>query len=101
MFINNEKYDLCYKMDIFKIKNINNILEIKLQILNEVISFENMFEGTDLISISGFSNFDSKELTDMSNMFSNCKNLTSIIDIDSFNTNNVKKMNKMFLNCKS
>ena len=112
MFINNERFEFCHKKQIFKKKIKNNkkrkymiqnnsMLEIKLKKLNEVKSFENMFEGTDLMSISGFSSFDSKELTDMSNMFSNCKNLISIIDIDFLNTSNVKKMNKMFLNCKS
>jgi surface protein len=101
MLINNERKMLCHQMDISKKKIKNNILEIKLIKLNEVISFENMFKGTDLMSISGFSNFDSKELTDISNMFSGCKNLISIIDIDFLNTNNVKKMNHMFYNCKS
>ena len=110
MFINNERFEFCYKQQIFKKKIKNNkkkknmiqdntILEIKLKKLDEVKSFKNMFEGTDLMSISGFSSFDSKELTDMSNMFSNCKNLSSIIDIDFLNTSNVKKMNNMFLNC--
>ena len=101
MIINNERCEICHKIDISKIIVINNIAEIKLKKLNEVISFENMFEGTDLMSISGFSNFDTKELTNISSMFSGCKNLTSIIDIDFLNTSNVKKMNYMFYNCKS
>ena len=101
MFIYNEKYDLCHKMDKSKIIIINNIVEIKLKKLNEVISFEKMFEGTDLMSISGFSSFETKELINISSMFSGCKNLISIIDIDFLNTNNVKKMNYMFYNCKS
>ena len=111
MFIGNERVQFSHKANIpkkkMKIKNKYRkiskylVLEIKLKKLKEVISFENMFEGTDLTSISGFSSFDTKELTDISNMFRNCKNLTSIIDIDFLNTSNVKKMNHMFYNCKS
>ena len=118
MFINNERVEFCHhtiipkrknkykrrhtKESKYRIENKNkNILEIKLKKLEEVKTFENMFEGTNLLSISGFSSFDTKELTDISNMFSGCKNLTSIIDIDYLNTSNIKKMNNMFYNCKS
>ena len=116
MFIDNERVQFSHIANIpkkkMKIKKKHkkiskyqfqndSVLEIKLKKLEEVKTFENMFEGTSLVSISGFSNFDTKELTDISNMFSNCKNLTSIIDIDFLNTSNVKKMNHMFYNCNS
>ena len=57
-----------------------------------------MFERTDLIFILGLSSFYSKELTDISKMFSHCENLSSIINIDFLNTSNVIKMNHMFNN---
>ena len=101
IFINNEQRELCCQIDISKMNIINNILEVKLKKIDKVESFQCMFKNTDLIFISGFSSFDPEELTNISSMFSDCENLSSIIDIDFLNTSNVKKMNKMFLNCKS
>ena len=42
-------------------------------------------------------NFNTNNVTDMSEMFSFCKSLTPI-DLSNFNTNNVTDMYKMFLN---
>ena len=102
MFINNEGKKLCSQMDISKMKITNNILEVKLKkIDDEVTTLEDMFKGTDLIFISGFSSFDSNKLFDISYMFSDCENLSEIIDIDFLDTSNVKKMDHIFYNCKS
>jgi len=101
MFINNEKKNLCCQLDISKMKIKDNILEIKLNKIDEVKSFKFMFKETDLMSISGFSSFDSKEITDVSNMFYGCENLSSIIDFDALNICNVVYMNHMFYNCTS
>jgi len=101
MYINKEKNGICHKMKISRVRIINNILEVKLKKVNEVANFVQMFEGTDLIFISGFSSFDTKEVTDISSMFSGCEKLSSIIDIDFLDTSNVEYMNHMFYNCKS
>ena len=39
-------------------------------------------------------------ITDMSNMFSNCSSLTSL-NLSNFNTNNVNNMSEMFSDCSS
>ena len=102
MIINNEREEICHILDISKIKIIDNILEVKLKKMDdEVTTLENMFEETDLMFISGFSSFDSNKLTNISFMFHNCKNLSSIIDIDFLDTSNVTKMDYMFKNCSS
>lgn len=58
-----------------------------------------MFEGFsgDSLDLTGF---DTSEVTDMSSMFRDCKNLKSL-DLSSFNTSNVLDMTAMFMNCKS
>ncbi len=61
--------------------------------------------GTNLISINFNNNFNTSNVTDMSNMFSECKYLTSL-DLSSFNTSKVKYMgggntSGMFRGCSS
>ena len=46
-----------------------------------------------------FSSFDTKNVTDMNNLFSNCDCL-NILDLSNFNTSKVKDMSCMFQNCK-
>ena len=101
MFINNERYDLCYQLDLFKMKITNNILEVKLKKISELKTLESMFEETDLIYISGFSNFDTNKLYNISKLFSQCKFLSRLEDIDFLNTSNIENMNYIFFNCKS
>lgn len=49
----------------------------------------------DVVEIEGFENLDTKNVTNMSNMFSNCMNLVSL-DLSSLITNNVTNMSNMF-----
>ena len=101
MFINNEQKKLCCQLDISKMNIINNILEVKLKKIDKVQSFQYMFKETDLMSVSGFSSFDPDELINISSMFKDCANLSSIKDIDCLNTSKVVYMNHMFYKCKS
>ena len=101
MFINNEQKKLCCQIDISKMAIPNNILEVKLKKIDKVKSLQCMFKETDLMFISGFSTFDPEELINISGMFKDCENLSSIIDIDFLNTSKVEYMNHMFFNCKS
>ena len=73
---NNEEYNLCeYINDIDEDYNTNNIITIKLK---------------------GYNN-----ITDMSYMFNNCTQLSSLPDISKWNTSNVNDMSDMFYGCKS
>ena len=52
----------------------------------------------NLTSISGIEYLNTSNVTDMSQMFSNCPKLTSL-DLSNFDTSNVTSMQKMFYNC--
>lgn len=64
-------------------------------------SLEGFFDGMGkLQKIEGIENLNTKNVTDMSNMFRGCNSLTSL-DVSGFNTDNVKDMDYMFQNCSS
>ena len=68
MIIDNKEYEIS---ETYNIENYNdNILEIKLKLIENV--------------------------TNMSGMFSECKSLSSLPDISKWNTNNVTNMSYMF-----
>lgn len=54
-----------------------------------------MFEGCKSLKELDVRNFDTSEVTDMSNMFSFCTSLTKL-DLSHFNTSNVTNMKEMF-----
>ena len=56
-------------------------------------------ELKSLTSIIGLENLNTTHVTDMSKMFYNCYNLSSL-NLSQFNTGNVEKMNEMFYNCR-
>ena len=59
------------------------------------------FSGcSKLAGVEGLSKLDTSKATDMSEMFSECSDLTSL-DVSKFNTANVTNMSFMFYNCSS
>lgn len=61
----------------------------------------NLFHDlTNLKTIEGLANLDTSRMTDMQNMFLNCRSLTSL-DLSNFNTANVIAMSEMFNECSS
>ena len=52
----------------------------------------------NLTQIEGMENLNTEKVTDMSNMFDNCRRLSSL-DFSKFNTENVTNMRHMFYNC--
>ena len=62
------------------------------------ISF--MFSDIKNLTSLDLSNFNTSSVTNMSNIFSTCSNLTSL-DLRNFNTSNVTIMTNMFGSCKS
>ena len=56
------------------------------------------FSYQDIININGIEYLNTSEVTDMSWMFYNCVQLTSL-DLSSFNTSNVTDMGRMFSEC--
>ncbi len=58
-----------------------------------------MFYGLEkLTQVSGTANFNTSDVTDMSDMFNGCNNLTAL-SISNFNTAKVTDMSGMFYNC--
>ncbi len=60
-----------------------------------VLMFQD-YKGTNL----NLSNFNTQDVTDMSEMFENCDNLKQL-NLSNFNTSNVISMECMFYNCKN
>ena len=56
------------------------------------------YECQNLTTISGIEKLNTDNVTDMSNMFNNCPDLTSL-DVSNFNTANVTDMRSMFNSC--
>jgi surface protein len=54
----------------------------------------------NLTTITGISNLNTDNVTDMNSMFMFCRNLTSL-DVSGFNTSNVTNMESMFYECSS
>ena len=100
----NENAHLIY--DGMKISDLPNYASLEKVVFEE--SFKK-FEPTtlssffkelkSLTSISGLENLNTTHVTDMSKMFYNCYNLSSL-NLSQFNTGNVEKMNEMFYYCR-
>ena len=80
-------------------------LEINLKEIKTITNMSYMFcdgwlKGCDkLISLPDISEWDTKDVTDMSNMFYDCKSLSSLPDISNWDTKNVTNMSDMFRDC--
>ena len=84
--------------------NLKNkeILEIILVGITKVTNMSNMFqECRTLLSISDISKLDMTKVTDISGMFSICESLTAIPDISNWNTSNVKNISSLFGICQN
>ena len=66
----------------------------------EFESFAEMFRGINKLVKADFSNFKSKKIKNMNNMFSNCVSLTSV-NFKNFDTSSVTIMSFMFDTCTS
>lgn len=65
-----------------------------------VTNMSNMFYGSkNLTAINGLSDLDTSSVTNMNSMFYNCSKLTSL-DVSNFDISNVTSMNSMFGQCK-
>ena len=98
LIINNEIKDLCEKYECKK-KLMSEPIKINLLSLEPIKDMKNMFYECDSIKIFNSLNFDTNEVTNMSNMFNGCIFLSSIKG--KLNTKKVTKMNNMFKNCSS
>ncbi len=76
-------------------------LNLKSIVTHNVTNMSKMFyDCRQLASITGLDAFDTSSVTDMSYMFANCSSLSSL-DLSSFDTSNVNDMSNMFSDCYS
>ena len=81
---------------IYNFNKINNTVNLIWN--NPINSSCRMFEQCSKITEIDLSNFDTSEVTEMSQMFSGCSKLTSI-NLTKFNTSKVQQMHSMFMGC--
>ena len=101
----NENAHLIY--DGMKISDLPNYASLEKVVFEESFkkfkptTLSSFFEELkSLTSISGLENLNTTHVTDMSKMFYNCYNLSSL-NLSQFNTGNVENMNEMFYNCQN
>jgi len=101
IIINNNEAELCEYLDIYEVKKFEqNIIEIKLQQINESTDLSYMFSGCkNLYSLENSSNLSLSKVTKMNNMFFGCSNLSFISNISNWDTSNVRNMGDMFSGC--
>ena len=117
IFYMKEMFSECYKLK--EIKGINNFNTKKVlfmeKMFNECRELENIdvsyFDTSNVFNmgnmfsnclkikeIKGINNFNTRKVTNMINMFQNCNELKSL-DLSNFNTLNVINMSRMFSDC--
>ena len=100
VYLNNKKINVIksYKIQ-YKNFDEKGKYEFKLIFKKDISNLERLFEDcSNLISID-FSNFESKNVNNMSFMFNECYKLKEIKGIDKLDTSNVNNMSTMFQEC--
>ena len=101
IFLGNE-IQLTDYIDISKIKGNYKTLEIKLIEIKTISNMSNMFYNCkSLLSFPELSKWDTSNVSNISCMFYNCTSLAYIPDISKWNTSNMKDISCMFYNCSS
>ncbi|MEH2903475.1 BspA family leucine-rich repeat surface protein [Segatella copri] len=89
----------CY-MWFYLCGNLNQVEGIKNLNTKEVTDMADMFCKCRDLSSLDVSGFNTEKVTDMSEMFYECISL-KLLDVAKFNTANVKSMSNMFCNCQN
>jgi len=89
----------CY-MWFYLCGNLNQVEGIKNLNTKEVTDMADMFCKCRDLSSLDVSGFNTEKVTDMSGMFDECISL-KLLDVAKFNTANVKSMSNMFYNCQN
>ena len=97
LYINNKKIE--YKKYFRPAEEGIHKILLKFNFLIKDCSY--MFYNSDKLQNIIFSFFNTRKVTNMSNMFAGCKDLDSISGISEWNTKNVNNMSRMFSTCSS
>ena len=99
---NQNNYELTQNFTFDKNSKKDEIVQIKLKIINDLTNLSDMFYGCkSLISLPDISILNTSKVEEMNGMFRGCSSLYEIDDISNWDTSNVKSMNGMFHSCKS
>ena len=89
----------CYKW-FYWCEKLNQVEDIKNLNTKEVTDMTDMFRECRYLSSLDVSGFNTEKVTDMSGMFYDCISL-KLLDVTKFNTANVESMFNMFYNCQN
>ena len=98
IYLNDNDIDYFFNNQTMEIKSGS---KIKIQFINPLTSMAYLFHNMTKIKSIDFSNFNSKEVTDMSLLFNLCTGLENITFGNNFNTSKVTNMNGLFYGCSS
>ena len=84
----------------YSLKENEKVSKIKIEITNQIKSFNDLFRYCDCIYSICFPKFYRNNITNMNGMFYFCSTLKKI-DFTNFKTDNVKNMSNMFSGCSS
>ena len=106
IIINGNEHDLSTHLNINKKQLNNDILEIKIRGIKQIRNLNSMFKGefednVPLLNLPDISNWNTKYITNLSCMFSDCSSLLTLPDILLWDTRNVIDMSYMFYGCSS
>ena len=98
---NNKEYNLCeYINEIDKNYNSNDIITIKLKGYNNITDMSCMFYNcSELSSLPDISKWNTSNVNNMGDMFQWCNNLSSLPDISKWNTEHFEENHGMFDGC--
>ena len=96
----NKELELDAFFDLSNNKQKKNFLEIQLKIIKDITNLSYMFSGCkELISLPFITKINVDKVLDMSFLFSNCSSLSFLPDLSNWNTSNVSNMASMFGGC--
>ena len=105
LLIDGQRQELCTYLKLNQHHKEKNTLEIKLIESKSITNLSNMFHSeryySSLKSVRDISDWETKIIFDMSEMFDGCESLKSLPDISKWNTKKVTNMSGMFYNCES
>ena len=102
LLIDGQQYELRKLFKLNDTQKSKSLLEIKLIETKTITNMSCMFSDCiSLHSLPDISYWNTTNVIDMSYMFGNCSSLQSLPDISKWNTTNVIYMRSMFIECKS
>ena len=98
----NETYELTEYFDISNFEEIQDTIEIKLKGINNITNMSDMFNDCrNLIELPDIYMWNTINVTNMSFLFKNCSSLLTPPEISGWETENVTDMSYMFSGCSS